>query len=210
MTVPTYDYWLFDFDGTLVDVGWPYIRRVFDEVGERLDVTFTDAQAAGIWHGYDGRRDGYLRQRGLDPYAFWQAMDAVESPAERAAQTHLHDDAQVVADLDGPVGVVTHSQPTLLEPVLDHLDIRHWFDTVVSCSNELGWKPQPAPVQLAMAELSVNGVQDGVLVGDGPHDIGAAWNAGLDGLHIERHGHSQRGLCVLGDHRVETLETLPG
>jgi len=210
MTVPDYEYWLFDFDGTLVDVGWSYIRRTFDEVGDRLGVTFTDAEAAGIWHGYDGRRDGYLRRRGLDPYEFWATLDSVESPTERATETHLHEDATAILELDGPIGVVTHSRPTLLEPVLDHLDIHDWFDTVVSCSEELGWKPDPAPVRKAVSELSVNGTQAGVLVGDGPHDVGAAWNAGLDAVHVERHGHDRRGLCVLGDHRLESLDALRG
>ncbi|MFB6353786.1 MAG: HAD family hydrolase [Halobacteriales archaeon] len=208
MAAPGYDYWLFDFDGTLVDVEWPYIRRVFDDVGERLDREFADAEAAGIWHGYAGHRDPYLRDIGLDPATFWQAFDAVESPEERAAATRLYDDAAVVAELDAPVGLVTHSQPPLLDAVLDRLDLRDWFDAVVSCSSELGWKPDPAPVQRAVDELSVNGVHEGVLVGDGPHDVGAAWNAGLDAVHVERHGPERRGLCVLGDRRVDTLEAL--
>lgn len=208
MDAADYDYWLFDFDGTLVDVEWAYIRRVFDAVGEQLGRTFTDAEAARIWHGYDGLRDAQIRATGVDRDAFWAAFDAVETPAERARETYLHDDATVVAELDGPVGLVTHSQPALLEAVLDRLDIRDWFDTVVSCSDELGWKPDPAPVRHAMSGLSVNGVHDGVLVGDNPHDVGAAWNAGLDAVHVERHGHDRRGLCVLGDHRVESLETL--
>lgn len=203
-----YDYWLFDFDGTLVDVEWDYIRRVFDDVGERLGHTFTDAEAARIWHGYDGLRDAQIRATGVDRDAFWTAFDAVETPTERAAATYLHDDAAIVAELDAPVGLVTHSQPPLLEAVLDRLELRDWFDAVVSCSDELGWKPDPAPVRQAMAELSVNGVHDGVLVGDGPHDVGAAWNAGLDAVHVERHGHDRRGLCVLGDHQVDTLEAL--
>jgi phosphoglycolate phosphatase len=47
-----------------------------------------------------------------------------------------------------------------------------------------------------------------VLVGDGPQDIGAAWNAGLDGAHVERHGHDRRGMCVVGDHRLERVDEL--
>ena len=210
MTGAGYDFWLFDLDGTLVDVDWPYIRYVFDEVGERLDRPFTDAEAAAIWHGYGGHRDPLLSSMGLDPGRFWTALDGVETPHGRAAATELYDDASVVADLEGPVGVVTHCQPAVLEAVLDDLDVRDWFDAVVSCSDELGWKPDPAPVRRAMAELSVNGVHRGVLVGDGPHDVGAAWNAGLDAVHVERHGHARRGACVLGDRRIESLASLVG
>ncbi len=208
MTAPGYDFWLFDFDGTLVDVDWPYIRRAFDAVGERLGRPFSDAEAATIWHGYGGHRDPQLRRWGIDPGAFWRAMDEVDTPSRRAAATTLYDDAAVVADLDAPVGLVTHCQPPVLEAVLDGLGIRDWFDVVVSCSDDLGWKPDPAPVRRAMAGLSVDGVHAGVLVGDGPHDVGAAWNAGLDAVHLERHGPERRGLCVLGDRRVGSLDSL--
>jgi phosphoglycolate phosphatase len=56
-------------------------------------------------------------------------------------------------------------------------------------------------------ELDASGDR-GVLAGDGPQDIGAAWNAGLDGVHVERHGPERRGMCVLGDHRVESFDEL--
>jgi phosphoglycolate phosphatase len=77
---------------------------------------------------------------------------------------------------------------------------------VVCCTSELGWKPDPAPVRLAMRRLGVDG--EGVLIGDGPQDVGAAWNAGLEGIHVERHGHERRGLCVLGDRRIGRLDEL--
>jgi phosphoglycolate phosphatase len=56
-----------------------------------------------------------------------------------------------------------------------------------------------------MAELGVGPHQRGVLAGDTPSDVGAAWNAGLDGVHVERHGPGRRGRCVLGDYRVTSF-----
>jgi phosphoglycolate phosphatase len=47
-----------------------------------------------------------------------------------------------------------------------------------------------------------------VYAGDGASDVGAAWNAGLDAIHVERHGHHRREQCVLGDYRVETFDEL--
>ena len=41
--------------------------------------------------------------------------------------------------------------------------------------------------------------------GDGPADVSAAWNAGLDALHVGRVDRARRGQCVLGDHRVSRL-----
>jgi phosphoglycolate phosphatase len=201
MELPQYDFWLCDLDGTLVDVEPGYVRRVFDRVGERLGYAFDDHEARTLWHGLGGFRDQQLRALGFDPERFWETFHAVEDPTARAAATFIYDDAAAfLASLDVPVGIVTHCQRYLTEPVLSKLDLHERFATVVCCTSELGWKPDPEPVRLAMAEMGVTG--EGALVGDGPQDVGAAWNAGLDGIHVERHGHERRGRCVRGDHRI--------
>jgi phosphoglycolate phosphatase len=208
MRPEAYDFWLLDLDGTLVDTEWAYTRQVFDRVGERLDYHFSDREARALWHGLVGSRDAYLDRLGFEPVEFWETFHAIEDPQERVAATYLHDDARFVADLDVPVGVVTHSQPFLAEPVIENLDIGHWFDTVVTCSEELGWKPDPTPLEFAMDQMGVDPGADGVMVGDADTDVGAGWNAGLDAVHVERHGACERGKCVLGDHRVSSFEDL--
>jgi phosphoglycolate phosphatase len=219
-----YDFWLFDLDGTLVDVDPAYARSVFDRVGDRLGASFTDEEVTILWHGLHGSRDRTLRRKGIDPGAFWEAFHSVEDPQARAEATYLYDDAAFVGDLDVPVGVVTHCQRYLAEPVVERLDVRDWFDALVCCTDDLGWKPDPAPVHRAMREMGVAGPRGeavatdggvgagagaGVLAGDGPSDIGAAWNAGLDGIHVERHGHELRRGCVRGDLRVRSFDDLP-
>ncbi|RLM57027.1 HAD family hydrolase [Halobellus sp. Atlit-31R] len=214
--VPTddYDFWLFDLDGTLVDAEWNYTREVFDRVGAELGREFTDREAEVIWHGLGGARDPQLRAWGIDPEAFWPAFHAVEDPQARAEATYLHEDAAaLVSDLvaaDVPVGVVTHCQEFLAEPVVDHLDVGDWFDAFVSCSSETGWKPDPAPVRHAIERLGLDAARPGrgVLAGDGASDVEAAWNAGLDGIHVERHSPHRRGSCVLADHRVSSFDEL--
>ncbi|CAI48972.1 HAD superfamily hydrolase [Natronomonas pharaonis DSM 2160] len=206
MTDSTYDRWVFDLDGTLVDVEPEYVRSVFDRVGDRLGYAFSERQADGIWHGLGGARNEALRSWGVAPEQFWTAFHEVEDPAARADATFLYADAAVVGDIDAPTALVTHCQSYLTEAVLSELDIEDWFDTVVCCTESTGWKPDPKPVELALSALDADG--NGVLVGDGPHDIGAAWNAGLDGAHVERHSPEQRGLCVVGDHRLSRVDEL--
>jgi len=212
MVTEEYDFWLFDLDGTLIDTEWGYTREVFDRVGDRLGRPFSDREAEIIWHGLGGARDPMLRQWGIDPAEFWPVFHDEEEPLVRAESTYLHPDAvDFMAEIERqsvPVGLVTHCQEFLTEPVLQHLDIGDWFDTVVCCTEELGWKPDPAPVSHAMSQLGVDASQRGVLAGDGESDIGAAWNAGLDGIHVERHGVDQRGRCVLDDYRVDSFEPL--
>jgi len=204
-----YDYHLFDLDGTLVDAEWSYTREVFDRVGDRLGRAFTDAEARTVWHGLGGPRADALRAMGVDPGAFWPAFHDVEDPQVRAEATTLHDDAaRFVPEVEGPVGLVTHCQRFLTDPVLDRLDVRDWFDVVVCCTDEVGWKPDPAPVRHAERALGVADGDRGVLAGDGASDVGAAWNAGLDAIHVERLGHERRGRCIRGDYRIESFDEL--
>jgi phosphoglycolate phosphatase len=214
MVSDAYDVWLFDLDGTLVDAEWSYTREVFDRVGDRLGREFTDREAEIVWHGLGGARDPQLRAWGISPDEFWPAFHDVEDPQARAEATYLHEDAaELVADLaggDAPVGVVTHCQQFLADPVIDHLDVRDWFDAVVCCTEEVGWKPDPAPVHHTIRALGLDPADPGrgVLAGDGASDIGAAWNAGLDGIHVERHSPERRGQCVLADYRVDAFSAL--
>jgi phosphoglycolate phosphatase len=203
-----YDVWLFDLDGTLVDVEPSYIHETLGEVGDRLGHGFTAAEAEAIWHGFGAGANGRLEARGVDVEAFWETFHEVEDPVARAEAAFLYDDAAWVGTLDRPVGLVTHCQSYLTGPVLSRLDIGDWFDAVVCCSEETGWKPDAAPVELALADLGVGADPSGPLVGDNPSDVGAAWNAGLEGIHVERHGHEARGCCVLGDRRLRGLEPL--
>ena len=188
MTSEEYDFWLLDLDGTLVDIERAYVYEVLDSIGERLGVSFTDREAELLWYGIGDARNELLAQNDIEQSRFWDVFHEVENPATRAEATYLYDDASgFVNGLDGPVGVVTHCQEYLTGPVLSHLDIEDWFDTVVCCTDETGWKPDPRPVQMAMEDLGVahNG-HVGVFVGDDPQDIGAAQNAGLDSVHVRR------------------------
>ena len=206
--LPGYDFWLFDLDGTLVDVEPWYVRSTFDRAGERLGREFTDHEATVLWHGLRGDRNALLRRWGVDPSAFWDAFHAAERPNVRAAATRVHPDAAFVRDLAAPVGVVTHCQSFLTDPVLDATGLRDALNVVVCCTDETGWKPDPAPVERARAALGVAPDDHGVYAGDMPSDVGAAWGAGLDAVHVERHGPDRRGYCVRADYRVSSFGDL--
>lgn len=209
MADDVYDFWMLDLDGTLVDVEPAYVHEVMERVGDRLGYGFTPQQAEAVWHSLGGDPDRQLREWGLDPRRFWEVFHDEEDPMARAEATFLYPDAERFGAVEEPVALVTHCQSYLTAPVLEAVDIADWFDAVVCCTEELGWKPDPAPVEYAMREVGVAGNgHRGALAGDGPHDIGAAWNAGLDAIHVERHGHDRRGLCVLGDRRVESFDEL--
>ncbi|MES3517372.1 MAG: HAD family hydrolase [Natronomonas sp.] len=205
---PEYDVWVFDLDGTLVDVERSYVFDVFDRVGDRIGHEFTAGEIEAVWHGFGGPRNERLREWGIDPDRFWRVFHEVEDPTARAEATYLYDDAAVVAEIEAPTAVVTHCQQYLTDPVLRSVGAADWFDAVVCCTEDTGWKPDPTPVQQALDAIDADPDASGVLVGDSPHDIGAAWNAGLDAAHVERHGPERRGLCVVSDHRLSRVDEL--
>ena len=203
-----YDFWLFDLDGTVVDVEESYVHEVIGEVGDRLGRAFTERDAERLWYELADDREVVLAAHDVDPAAFWATFHEVDEPAARAEATYVYDDAAAfVPERTAPVGLVTHCQDYLTGPILDALDIADWFDTVVCCSDDVGWKPDPRPVELAMADLGVGGPgHAGVMAGDAPTDLGAARNAGLDGVHVRRgdgaavdHRSAQHHVDVLTD-----------
>jgi len=205
-----YEFWLLDLDGTLVDVETSYIHEVGFEVGNRLGVSFTARQAEHLWYGFGGTREQVFAETDIDPHQFWATFHEVEEPEARADATHVYPDAaRFIGEVDTPLGVVTHCQEFLTEPILDALDIADWFDTIVCCDDETGWKPDPRPLEMAMTDLGVAGNGHvGAMVGDDPQDVGAARNAGLDGIHVERHDLDRLGGSVDGDRHVTALTDL--
>jgi len=206
----TYDFWLLDLDGTVVDIEQSYIHDVVGEIGDRLGHSFTDFEAELLWYGTGNARGEILSGAGIDREHFWEAFHDVEEPESRADATYVYDDAaDVVPELGGPVGVVTHCQEYLTGPVLQRLDIADWFDTVVCCTDETGWKPDPTPVEMAMRDLGVahNG-HVGAMVGDAPEDVQAAHNAGIDGVHVTRPDRNWAGERVVDAERVAALTDL--
>jgi len=205
-----YDFWLFDLDGTLVDVEPAYPVEVIERVGDRLGQGFSEREAALLWYGQGGARRDCLAERDVDPARFWDVFHEEEDPIARAEATYLYDDVEAfLAERTEPVGLVTHCQEYLTGPILDGLDIGDWFDTVVCCDDDIGWKPDPEPVHRAMAALGVgHDGHVGALAGDNPGDIGAARNAGLDGIHVERGSPVSMDRRVRSDHRVTSLRDL--
>lgn len=199
-----YDCIIFDLDGVLVDVEDSYKHEVFAEVGDRLDDTFTERQIQSLWHGVGaGSRDDILRNWGYsDPREFWRVFDELDTPERRLQHTYAYSDVNALRDLDARMGIVTHSPPELAEPALRKTGLSELFDSVVSCSYDIGYKPNPEPIEKCAGEL---GAGDGaVMIGDSVSDVRGAWNAGLTAGHIDRVGHR-----VEADFNIESLREVP-
>ncbi|MDZ7688133.1 MAG: HAD family hydrolase [Halobacteriales archaeon] len=197
-----FDYYVFDLDGVLVDVRDSYKREVFDEVGDELGREFDEDEIRRLWYGVGGDRKEIIRSWGYEPREFWEVFDALDTPERRVEHTFAYEDARVVRELDAPKGLVTHSPPALAHPALEKAGLADEFDSVVCCSYELGYKPEPAPIRACLDEMGAS-PDETVMIGDSVSDVKGAWNAGLTAGHIDRVGHR-----VEADINIENLDAV--
>ena len=72
-----------------------------------------------------------------------------------------------------------------LEPLLEALDLRRWFDTVVISSQAGAAKPSALPFRLALEQLQI-GAGEAWHIGDSPEDVAGARAAGLPCVLVRR------------------------
>jgi phosphoglycolate phosphatase len=199
-----FEYYVFDLDGVLVDVRDSYKREIFEEVGDELGRGFSEEEIDRLWYGVGGGRKEILRDWGYDPREFWEVFDAIDTPERRVEHTYAYDDTTVLDEIEAPMGVVTHSPPALADRALEKTGLAGRFDSVVCCSYDIGYKPEPAPIRACLDEMSASSSpDDSVMIGDSVSDVRGAWNAGLTAGHIDRVGHR-----VDADINIESLHAV--
>lgn len=172
---------LFDLDGTLID-----------SIGLLL------ASVKHAFDGFEGRaptEEEWISGIGTPLKA--QLREFVESDQEavtlenryRSYQRLHHDKLTTAYDgvletleqLDSwghPMGVVTSKSNEMMERGLRHTGIDLYMKTMIGSDSCSIHKPDPYPVQMALAELGYE-PHETVFVGDSPHDIKSGNGAGV-------------------------------
>ena len=184
----TYDAYLFDLDGTLVDTAPDLMAGLnvclaehgYMEVDESLTRRWVGHGAAkmieqALVHQGSEEPPAHLSKsmfdRFLDYYALHIADESRPYPGVREALDSLGQHAGL--------GVVTNKVSRLTTPLLDALDLARCFEVVV-CSDTVGvFKPAPDPALHACASLGVNPAR-ALFVGDSITDVQCARAAGCD------------------------------
>jgi phosphoglycolate phosphatase len=107
----------------------------------------------------------------------------------------------LLARIDAPQAVVTNKPERNARHVLEVLGLARYFPVVIGGDTLPTRKPDPSMLHEALARL---GAPRGVLVGDGPADVGAARAAGMWMIGVDW----GIGQPVGADVRVGTVETL--
>lgn len=170
---------LFDMDGVLADVRGSY-RRAIIETAHHFGVALTNADVARGKAGGDANNDWLLTQRLMLERGTSQPLAAIVERFEASYREHAGSETLLPprALLERlarrmPLGIVTGRPRAQAEAFLERMGIARVFTAMV-CMDETPAKPDPAPVQLAIARL---GVRSAWLVGDSPDDVHAARGA---------------------------------
>ncbi len=170
---------LWDLDGTIVDSA----TDIANAIEHTLLARGLPAIGAARVRGFVGDGAKQLVERS------WAAAGGVAGPDDVAAfltyygehlvdSTHIHppEIVDLLACIDAPQAVVTNKPERNARRVLDVLGLSRYFPVVIGGDTLPTRKPDPAMLHEALARL---GATRGVLVGDGPADVGAARAADL-------------------------------
>ncbi len=118
-----------------------------------------------------------------------QRKEALQTIRELSAYDDVPKGLQLLKDNGFRLATLTNSPPATLSAQLQHANLTHFFDAVLSIDSVKKYKPAVETYQWAAEQLSVN-VSDAILVAAHGWDIAGALHAGMKGAFIERKGQS--------------------
>ncbi len=216
-----YDGYLFDLDGTLVDTA-PDISAALNYALQRHGYASFDETLARHWVGHGARM------------LITQALQNQQVPADDAAvstdtdtlladfigyyEKHIADYSKpyprvidTLAQLSkrgAKLAVVTNKLTALSEQVLDALELRRYFQSIVCGDSTENPKPASDPALLACRELSVP-VTRVLFVGDSATDVDCARAAGCDVVVVpDGYNHGIAASELGADAVIESLQDL--
>lgn len=181
-----YDGLIFDMDGTLLDTEQTH-RQAWAHVLARYGMTFDEQAMIGLNGSPTWRVAQFIiagHQADLDPHRL-----AAEKTA--AVNTMLFDSVrplpliEVVKAYHGrkPMAIGTGSEHAMAEALLQHLQLRHYFDALVGADDVQRHKPEPDTFLQCAALLGVP-PQKCVVFEDADFGLQAARAAGMDAVDV--------------------------
>ncbi len=200
---------IFDLDGTLIDSAPDLaaaLNRVLVEDGRRTlalaevigmigdgapKLVERALAATGALPGADGVGD--IRRRFLAHYDTALAVETRPFPHVEETLARLRDEGWRFA-------VCTNKPTGPAEKVLAQLALADWFDAIIGPDRVAARKPDPAHVHAVLDEVGARH-ETAVMVGDSPHDVAAARQAGVAAIAVS-YGYAGDEIHGAGAHLV--------
>jgi len=152
---------------------------------------------------------------GVEAAALWRHRDDAVAEAltaeARAGRKAPYRDADLLREVDLPLGVVSNNQTRVVEFVLERYDLREAVETVHARAPNpeslARKKPAPTFLEESMAAL---GVENPLYVGDSESDVVAGRRAGLDVAFLRRPHRDGYDLGVTPDYDLDGLDGVLG
>ena len=197
---------IFDLDGTIIDNSEDYMELMLRRVGKDLGQDLGIEHARELWYSVNAEsRDSVIRRWGFNPDRFWTIFNKYENVDEKVRSTYLHDDAAILKGLEMPKGIVTHTSYDHTDKLLKKVGMREFFNPIVACTEETGYKPSPLPLIYCLVDMKLK-PDDVAYVGDTLSDILAAKNAGVKSIYINRF---RRHIDATPDYEIDSMAKLP-
>lgn len=184
-----YKAYLFDLDGTLIDTA-PDIDAALNHCLSTHSYPTVDIALTRHWVGHGVRalvRESLIHHNREAP---------AEDHLEEMVETFLGYYAEHLTDLSHPypsvvttldalrdrgakLAVVTNKMTKLSVPLIEGLDMSHYFESIVCGDSAAQPKPEPDPVYLCLEHLETDAT-DALFVGDSETDVLAARAAGMN------------------------------
>ncbi len=209
---------VFDLDGTLVDSA-PGLQSVVNAVLEAQGcppIGLADVQSmigdgiTALINKAFAQHGRTLSEKDLDAAASqFRDIYSESGPRETPLFPGARDCLQQLSSLGISLGLCTNKPQRSTEPLLDALEIDHYFSAVFGGDLLAGIrKPDPRHVLAVLGRLGIDAAE-AVMVGDSPNDIHAGQGAGLPVIAVT-YGYALGPVEALGaDYLIDSLTELP-
>jgi phosphoglycolate phosphatase len=196
---------IFDLDGTIIDNDDAYMELMLRRVGRDLGYDLTLKHAKELWYSINSEsRDSVIEGWGCDPDRFWTVFNKYENIDEKLRNTYLHEDTAILKGIPLPMGIVTHTSYDHTDKLLKKVGMRQYFDPIVACTEDTGYKPSPLPIIYCVVGMKLK-PDEVVYIGDTLSDMLAARNAGVKSVYVNRFN---RPINIKPDYEISRMEKL--
>ena len=181
---------LFDLNGTIIDDMRYHNQAWFDLLTKDLHADLTWEQVKKEMYGKNS--DLMIRIFGNDRFSD-EEMERLSMEKEKRYQAAYKPDLRLIPGLDSflakieahniKMAIGSAAIPFNIDFVLDNLDIRHYFEVVISADDVMNSKPDPETF-LSCASLLNIAPSDCIVFEDAPKGVESARNAGMKAVAV--------------------------
>ncbi len=178
---------LFDLDGTLIDSTTAIVGCFYHSFKE-LNFDFNgDEEDIKKEIGYP--LEVMYENLGVKKDKVWDFVDSYKKEYRKIsiAQTSLLPNAiesVKLASSFARLGIVTTKTTQYTIPILEHLDIMKYFETIIGRQEVQNPKPHPEPIFKALEVMNIELYKDIYMIGDTKLDIIAANDANISSIAV--------------------------